>query len=113
MKGANSAIGYASSKRASVAGFACGKEEVSKVGAKRIGGRTDSVAGRQGTRDEGHYRFDSSWEKQDNILLTAGFEPTENALWMKNGVYYGREAALQYALRELGERDGFAASDHT
>jgi hypothetical protein len=39
--------------------------------------------------------------------LTAGFKRTENVLlWEKNGVRYGREAALQEALRELREEGG-------
>ncbi len=35
-------------------------------------------------------------EEQDELLKTAGFVPigTDN-LWVKEGVYYGREAALQ------------------
>jgi hypothetical protein len=43
-------------------------------------------------------------DKEDFALIEAGFEPTErDDLWMKNGVYYGREAALQKAWRKLGE----------
>jgi hypothetical protein len=44
----------------------------------------------------------SSWRTEENsILAQAGFEPTEeDALWRRQGVWYGREAALQTALRE-------------
>lgn len=42
--------------------------------------------------------------RENDTLLTAGFKRTENVLlWEKNGVRYGREAALQEALRELRE----------
>jgi hypothetical protein len=44
-------------------------------------------------------------DKEDSTLVEASFEPTEGEdLWMKNGVYYGREAALQIAWRKLRER---------
>ena len=44
-------------------------------------------------------------DKEDSALVEASFEPTEgDDLWMKNGVYYGREAALQKAWRKLRER---------
>lgn len=44
-------------------------------------------------------------DKEDSTLVEASFEPTEGEdLWMKNGVYYGREAALQIAWRTLRER---------
>ena len=36
----------------------------------------------------------------DSVLLGAGFVPVERGnLWWRNGTYYGREAALQIALR--------------
>ncbi len=45
--------------------------------------------------------------RENGTLLTAGFKRTENVLlWEKNGVRYGREAALQEALRELREEGG-------
>ena len=34
-----------------------------------------------------------------------GFEPEDGGLWQKNGVLFGREAALQYARRELRDSD--------
>jgi len=47
-------------------------------------------------------------EKEESALLGARFEPVEyeGILWEKDGVYYGREAALQQALRKLREREG-------
>jgi hypothetical protein len=48
--------------------------------------------------------------KEESTLLEAGFEPLaaedEGLLWEKNGVCYGRQAALQKALRKLHEEDG-------
>ena len=45
--------------------------------------------------------------RENGILLTGGFKRTENVLWWeKNGIYYGREAALQEALRQLREEGG-------
>lgn len=46
-----------------------------------------------------------SWEERDNFILrAAGFEPTEGVLWMRGGMFFGKEAALQRARRELRER---------
>jgi hypothetical protein len=37
-------------------------------------------------------------EEEDALLLEDGFEPVESGLlWLKECVYYGREAALQEA----------------
>ena len=46
--------------------------------------------------------------KENSTLLEASFEPLEDdgILWEKNGVCYGRQAALQKALRKLHEEDG-------
>ena len=44
---------------------------------------------------------------ENGTLLTAGFKRTGNVLlWERNGVCYGREAALQEALRQLREEGG-------
>ena len=32
---------------------------------------------------------------QDSILLAEGFKPVGGDLWRREGIYYGREAALQ------------------
>ena len=52
--------------------------------------------------------------KEENALLEAGFEPLENGLlWEKNGISYGRQAALQKALRKLHEEEGVYLFDRT
>jgi hypothetical protein len=52
--------------------------------------------------------------KEENVLLEAGFEPLENGLlWEKNGISYGRQAALQKALRKLHEEDDIYLFDKT
>ncbi len=60
---------------------------------------------------ERHRAFARLIEEQDAILVTAGFEPAEGGLWARNGVRFGRQAALQDARRELRERGGFADTD--
>ena len=46
--------------------------------------------------------------KEETILLGASFKSLggDGMLWEKNGVSYGRQAALQKTLRELQEDDG-------
>ena len=53
--------------------------------------------------------------KEKSALLEASFEPLEDdgVLWEKNGVCYGRQAALQEALRKLHEEDGVYLFDRT
>jgi hypothetical protein len=43
--------------------------------------------------------------REDFALVAAGFEPTEEegTLWRKDGVWFGKEAALQSARKELSE----------
>ena len=38
-------------------------------------------------------------ERENSTLLRAGFEPVGDNLWKREGVIFGREAALQYARR--------------
>ena len=46
----------------------------------------------------GEHEGEEHRDKEDSTLVEASFEPTEvEDLWMRNGVYYGREAALQIA----------------
>jgi hypothetical protein len=47
-------------------------------------------------------------ERENQALIAAGFESTgeEDDLWTKYGVCYGRQAALQGALRKLREDEG-------
>jgi hypothetical protein len=51
----------------------------------------------------------------DSILLEARFVPLEDhgLLWEKDSVCYGRQAALQKALRKLEEEDGVYLFDMT
>jgi hypothetical protein len=53
--------------------------------------------------------------KEEHALLKASFEPLENKgiLWEKNGVCYGRQAALQETLRKLHEEEGVYLFDRT
>jgi hypothetical protein len=46
-----------------------------------------------------------SWkEKEDATLRAAYFEATEDGLWRKSGVLFGKGAALQNAEHELHHR---------
>ena len=38
---------------------------------------------------------------QDSVLLADGFKPAGGDLWRREGIYYGREAALQEAHSSL------------
>ena len=44
-------------------------------------------------------------DREDLALVAGGFERTgeEGTLWRKDGVWFGREAALQSARKELAE----------
>jgi hypothetical protein len=48
---------------------------------------------------------EDQWVQRENrTLLTAGFEPTDiekSDLWLKDGVWFGRKAALQRARQTL------------
>ena len=54
-------------------------------------------------------------EIDDAILLEARYLPLEDdgLLWEKDSVCYGRQAALQKALRTLDEKDGVYLFDRT
>ncbi len=43
--------------------------------------------------------FERLREEENAMLVETSFEPVGSDLWEKNGVCYGREAALQYARR--------------
>ena len=47
-------------------------------------------------------------KEQDSLLLGEGFEPAGGGLWRRDGTYFGREAALQYAHSWLLQRGGYA-----
>ena len=48
-------------------------------------------------------------EKEDLLLLELGFEPAGEDLWRRDGIHFGREAALQRGQRELLERGEYTA----
>ena len=48
---------------------------------------------------------------QDSVLLAEGFEPAGGDLWRRDGIYYGREAALQEAHSSLRQHAVRAAYD--
>jgi len=48
-------------------------------------------------------------KREDSVLLAEGFEPAGGDLWRRDGIYYGREAALQEANSSLRQRDVHAA----
>ena len=50
-------------------------------------------------------------KREDSVLLAEGFEPAGGDLWRREGIYYGREAALQYAHSSLRQRDVHEAYD--
>ena len=52
-------------------------------------------------------------QEQDSMLLVEGFEPVGGGLWRRDGTYFGREAALQYAQSGLLQRGGYALYDQT
>ena len=45
-------------------------------------------------------------EKEDLLLLELGFEPAGKDLWRRDGIHFGREAALQRVHHELLESGG-------
>ena len=49
------------------------------------------------------HECDEYRNKEDSALFEASFKPAGGDLWIKNSVCYGREAALQKALRKLHE----------
>ena len=50
-------------------------------------------------------------KREDSVLLAEGFEPAGGDLWRRDGIYYGREAALQHAHSSLLQRSVYAAYD--
>ena len=48
---------------------------------------------------------------QDSVLLAEGFEPARGALWRREDIYFGREAALQEAHSSQLQRAVHAAYD--
>ena len=53
-------------------------------------------------------RANQQTERENQVLVVAGFVPTdqEDDLWSKDGVWFGRNAALQSARRTLRAQTG-------
>ena len=51
--------------------------------------------------EEGRHELHRLREKENSVLASVGFAPSESDLWKRNGVLYGREAALQRAFEEV------------
>ena len=62
---------------------------------KRRVGTTDERS------EEGRHELHRLREKENCALTSVGFAPSESDLWKRNGVLYGREAALQRAFKEI------------
>src|SRR5215212_11037537 len=89
-EGANGATGY--SPR--VAGFVLGE-------AKARGAEEGFLT--KGSEDQpGIVKLT---KRENSVLLAEGFKPVGGDLWRREGIYYGREAALQYAHSTLRQRD--------
>ena len=43
-------------------------------------------------------------EREESILYAAGYRPTEEGMWRRSEMLFGRGTALQYALKELREK---------
>ncbi len=84
--GANGATGYS----IKVVGFVLGE-------AKARGGEEGFLT--QGSEDQPGVA--KLTKREDSILLAEGFKPVGGDLWRREGIYYGREAALQYAHSSL------------
>ena len=50
-------------------------------------------------------------QREDLLLLSLGFERMGEELWRRDGIHFGREAALQTGQLELLERDGCTVYD--
>ena len=63
----------------------------------------------QGSKDQPG--VDKLREREDSVLLAEGFKPVGADLWRREGIYFGREAALQYAHSSLLQQAVRAAYD--
>jgi hypothetical protein len=50
-------------------------------------------------------------QREDLLLLSLGFERMGEELWRRDGIHFGKEAALQTGQLELLERDGYTVYD--
>jgi hypothetical protein len=55
--------------------------------------------------------FDKLRKVEESALLAEGFDPAGGELWRRDGIYFGREAALQNTHRSLLQRGVYAAYD--
>ena len=94
--GANGATGYS----IKVAGFVLGE-------AKARGAEEGFLT--QGSEEQ--LGIAKLKKEQDSVLHAEGFEPAGGDLWRREGIYYGREAALQYAHSSLLQQAVRAAYD--
>jgi hypothetical protein len=94
--GANGATGYSTK----VAGFVLGK-------AKARGAEEGFLT----QRSEEHPGVVKLRKAQDSVLHAEGFEPAGGDLWRREGIYFGREAALQNAHSSLLQHAVRAAYD--
>jgi hypothetical protein len=49
--------------------------------------------------------------REDLLLLSLGFERMGEELWRRDGIFFGREAALQTGQLELLENEGYTVYD--
>jgi len=49
--------------------------------------------------------------REDLLLLSLGFERMGEELWRRDGILFGREAALQTGQLELLENEGYTVYD--
>ena len=52
-------------------------------------------------------------QREDLLLLSLGFERMGEELWRRDGIHFGREAALQTGQLELLEREGYTVYEQT
>ena len=50
-------------------------------------------------------------QREDLLLLSLGFECMGEDLWRRDGIHFGREAALQTGQLELLENEGYTVYD--
>ena len=94
--GANGATGYS----IKVAGFVLGK---AKARGEEEGFLTKGSEEQRGVA--------KLRKREDSILLAEGFKAVGGDLWRRDGIYYGREAALQEAHSSLLQHAVRAAYD--
>jgi hypothetical protein len=59
---------------------------------------------------EGYHASERYKRQEDALLVAEGFEPAEEDLWIRDGVWFGRGAALQQLWRTEAPRRGRGSS---